>query len=333
MRTLELIQLHALSAHNLVLIMMDYRNQHAESRNGTYLLWTEPYASALTSKLHCPLVSHSALMVLDPKTISSATEYSVRALRRQRESANTRASYGAALRYWGAWYSASYGHALRFPLPAPVDVHFITDHAEREVELPEASIGQSPAVKRRRKGAIEAEGQGGRARAGGAVGFRSAGGGRCLLVEQGYKGKRGALALNTLSHRVSVISKAHQNADVDNQCNHPEVRKLLGSVRRSYAARGVKPTQQTALTKKSLELLLARCDNPLRGKRDRALLLFAWASGRRPMRRWKTCPTTASADMSTFSRVRSRTRRASKTRRSTNRSLALGLWPSTTGWP
>ncbi len=225
-----------------------------------------------------PLVSHSALMVLDPKTISSATEDSVRALMRQGESANTRASYGAALRYWGAWYSARYGHALRLPLPVPVVVQFIADHAEREIEQPDASLEQSPAVKRRRKGAIDAEGQGGRA---GRLVFDLPAEVDAFLVEQGYKGKRGAFALNTLSHRVSVISKAHQNADVDNPCNHPGVRKLLSSVRRSYSARGVRPTQQSALTKEPLELVLATCDDSLRGKRDRALLLFAWASGGR----------------------------------------------------
>jgi hypothetical protein len=32
-----------------------------------------------------------------------------------------------------------------------------------------------------------------------------------LLVAQGYKGKTGVYALNTLVHRLAVLSKAHQN--------------------------------------------------------------------------------------------------------------------------
>ena len=41
------------------------------------------------------------------------------------------------------------------------------------------------------------------------------------------------------------------------------------------------PKRQRALTKDPLQLLLATCDDSLRGKRDRALLLFAWATGGR----------------------------------------------------
>jgi len=225
-----------------------------------------------------PLVTHSALPVLDPQAISASTEESVRALMRQGESANTRASYRAALRYWGAWYSARYGHALRLPLPVPVVVQFITDHAEREATQTSTDGKPMTTTKRQRKTAGTVDGE---ARGPSKLVFDLPAGIDGFLVAQGYKGKRGAFALNTLVHRVSVISKAHQNADVDNPCNHPGVRKLLSSVRRSYAARGVKPAQQSALTKEPLELVLATCEDSLRGKRDRALLLFAWASGGR----------------------------------------------------
>lgn len=224
------------------------------------------------------LINHNTLSVLDPRKISAATAESVHALLRQGESANTRASYGAALRYWGAWYSARYGHALRLPLAVPVIVQFITDHAVREVEQPEASVDAAPVSKRHRKSAPEAETSELRP---GQLMFDLPSVIDAFLVEQGYKGKRGAFSLNTLVHRVSVISKAHQNADVDNPCNHPGVRKLLSSVRRSYASRGVTSSQQSALTKGPLELVLATCDDSVRGKRDRAMLLFAWASGGR----------------------------------------------------
>jgi integrase len=59
------------------------------------------------------------------------------------------------------------------------------------------------------------------------------------------------------------------------------VRELLGRTRRAYAQRGVRPRKQRALTKDPLQALLATCDETLRGQRDRALLLFAWATGGR----------------------------------------------------
>lgn len=39
--------------------------------------------------------------------------------------------------------------------------------------------------------------------------------------------------------------------------------------------------RKEALTRDVLEMLLASCDDSLRGLRDQALLLFAWASGGR----------------------------------------------------
>lgn len=125
------------------------------------------------------------------------------------------------------------------------------------------------------------------------------------LVANGYKARLGPPALNTLVHRISVLSKAHQMAQAGttgastssaapgrsdrdtatqafaNPCADPLVRELLARTRRAYAQRGARPKRQRALTKHPLQLLLATCDESLRGKRDRALLLFAWAPGGR----------------------------------------------------
>ena len=49
--------------------------------------------------------------------------------------------------------------------------------------------------------------------------------------------------------------------------------------RRAYAKRG--PSPHDALNKDPLQGVLTTCNESLQGKRDRALLLFAWASGRR----------------------------------------------------
>src|SRR5690606_8957434 len=85
------------------------------------------------------------------------------------------------------------------------------------------------------------------------------------LVAQGFKGKPGALSLNTLVHRIAVLSKAHQNLDLDNPCNHTQVRELVHNVRAAYAKRNVRPLKKAALTKEPLQLLLATCDDSPRG--------------------------------------------------------------------
>ncbi len=101
------------------------------------------------------------------------------------------------------------------------------------------------------------------------------------LVQAGYKGKLGALAHNTLVHRIAVLSKAHQLRELKNPCHDPKVRELLSRTRKAYAKRGTLPQKKDALTKDPLQAILATCDASLRGQRDRALLLFAWASGGR----------------------------------------------------
>jgi len=59
------------------------------------------------------------------------------------------------------------------------------------------------------------------------------------------------------------------------------VKALLSKTRKAYAKRNALPHKQRALTKEPLEAVLETCDDSLKGKRDRALLLFAWASGGR----------------------------------------------------
>ncbi|HAL38942.1 MAG TPA: integrase [Polaromonas sp.] len=186
---------------------------------------------------------------LQPTELSDVTQRAVEELLREGESHNTLASYRSALRYWAAWYGIRYGRQIQLPVPTACVLQFIVDHAERTTdkglvsELP-AEIDQA-------------------------------------LVQAGYKGKPGALAHNTLVHRIAVLSKAHQMREFKNPCHDPKVRELLSRTRKAYAKRGALPQKKDALTKDPLQALLATCDDSLRGKRDRALLLFAWASGGR----------------------------------------------------
>lgn len=186
---------------------------------------------------------------LQPTELSDVTRRAVEDLLREGESKNTMASYKSALRYWAAWYGIRYGGQIQLPVPSPCVLQFIVDHAERTTD--KGLTSELPAL-------IDQ-----------------------TLVQAGYKGKFGALAHNTLVHRIAVLSKAHQVRELKNPCQDPTVRELLSRTRKAYAKRGALPQKKEALTKDPLQAILATCDDSLRGKRDRALLLFAWASGGR----------------------------------------------------
>jgi len=186
---------------------------------------------------------------LDSATLGPLAQQAVADLLREGEAANTVASYRAALRYWAAWYALRYQEALALPVPVATVLQFIVDHVARDED--EGLASELPAVLDR------------------------------ALVEAGFKGKLGVPALNTVVHRIAVLSKLHTLQGQANPCRDPRVRELLSRVRRGHAKRGAVPRRKAALTREPLEILLATCDDTLRGKRDRALLLFAWASGGR----------------------------------------------------
>lgn len=211
------------------------------------------------------LMALKSLPVLDPGQISSLTASAVQELLEEGESANTVATYRSALKYWAAWFSVRYGRKLELPVPVPVVIQFLVDHIERST--PKGLVTQLPPA------ADQA------------------------LVEGRYKGALGPLALATVTHRIAVLSKAHQTAGAPNPCAAEAVRDLVAKSRRAYAKRGVVQRKQRALTKEPLQALLATCDDSLKGLRDKALLLFAWSSGGR--RRSEV----AAADMAHLERI------------------------------
>lgn len=196
-----------------------------------------------------PLPAQWSVPTLDLHALPALTEQAVHELLREGESLNTRLSYRSALRYWAAWFQLRYGTAITLPLPVHCVKQFVVDHAERLTEqglrheLP-AAIDQA-------------------------------------LVEAGFKGKTGPMALNTLVHRVAVLSKAHQLRQLSNPCQDEQLKELLSKTRKAYVKRGQVPAKKDALTKDPLLALLQTCDDSLKGLRDRALLLFAWSSGGR----------------------------------------------------
>ena len=184
---------------------------------------------------------------LQPELLSASAEDALRALRLEAASENTTSSYQSALRYWAAWYWLRYGQAIALPLPANVVLQFVADHGEH-LTAQGAQSGLPPA--------LDAQ-----------------------LVQQGFKGRLGSLAHSTLVHRIAVLSKAHSHQALPNPCHSTEVREALSHLRKAYARRGMLEQKKAALTRPLLEQLLATCDDSLKGRRDRALLLFAWASG------------------------------------------------------
>jgi integrase len=196
------------------------------------------------------LVPHASVGVLDPAVLHAHAEASVRALLKEGESANTVRSYASALRYWAAWFRLRYRTALALPVPVLAVLQFLVDHVVR--------TGEDGALTHDLPPAIDA-----------------------ALVESGFKGARGAPALNTVLHRLSVLSKAHQLRELANPTRDPAVQELMRRIRRAYAARGERPASKTALTKDPLEAMLATCTDGLIGLRDRALLLFGFSSGGR----------------------------------------------------
>jgi integrase len=186
---------------------------------------------------------------LKPESLAPLADAAVSALLREGEAANTLASYRGALRYWAAWFALRYRQPLTLPVAEATVLQFIVDHIQRTTdgclvhELPD-SIDQ-------------------------------------VLVSQGFKGKLGALALSTVSHRLAVLSKLHALHAAPNPCRDEGVRQLIAKTRRAYAKRGAPTARKAALTREPLDALLATCDESLRGRRDRALLLFGWSSGGR----------------------------------------------------
>ncbi|WP_419795202.1 site-specific integrase [Pseudomonas palleroniana] len=162
--------------------------------------------------------------------------------------ANTVRSYRSALSYWSAWLQLRYGHALGDThLPVEVAVQFVVDHLARPtddgkwVHLLPASIDAA-------------------------------------LIRAKVKAKPGALAYNTVSHRLSVLGKWHRLNSWDSPTDAPALKSLL---RKAQSRLGLSVRKKTAIVLESLQALLATCTDGLRGQRDRALLLLAWSGGGR----------------------------------------------------
>lgn len=187
--------------------------------------------------------------LLSPTELGDAARRAAEEILIAGQAENTLRSYRSALRYWCAWAQARYQNHLALPVSVPIVLQFLVDHLARgSIDAPKCELPQD----------IDQ-----------------------LLVESGFKGRLGPLKMNTVIHRLAVLSKLHQLRKLTNPCEDPQVRHLLSRAKRAASKRGETITKKTAATREPLEAMVATCDDSLEGLRDRALLLFAWASGGR----------------------------------------------------
>jgi len=186
---------------------------------------------------------------LDPTVLEPLAATAVAALLAEGESENTVRSYQTALRYWAAWFWLRYRLPIALPVPVAAVQQFLVDHLQQRTK--DGLLTSLPPVLDQ------------------------------ALVDGSFTAKIGPLALGTVVHRLSVLSKAHQLKGVANTAQDPKIRELVAKTKRAYAKRGVLPDKKAALTLEPLQAMLETCDDSLRGVRDRALLLFAWSSGGR----------------------------------------------------
>ena len=218
------------------------------------------------------LLSEPPAALLEPARLNDEASNAVRAFLHEGQSPHTERTYRTALQYWGAWHALRYDAPLRAPVAANVVVQFIVDHLEHDpnraapAASPYARTADTtqhllpPAIDR-------------------------------LLVERKYKARLGPWSFATVELRLAALSKAHEIYRIDNPqlglgpesnpLRDPKVRALLAAARRAYARRGRAPSRPAAATRPVMEALLATCGEDLIGVRDRALLLFGWASGGR----------------------------------------------------
>ena len=217
-----------------------------------------------------------ALPLLDPAVLDRSADEAARALMREGSSANTAASYRAAMRYWAAWFELRYGRRFALPLPETAVVQFVVDHARRQTE--QGLTSEMPA-------ALDQE-----------------------LVRLKVKGRLGPPGLNTVLQRVSVLSKAHDTLGLPNPCARraarsarphrragaarrrapgPDARAAAGAVGylRRFAARTARPGATAVRLGQRRSARPKSCAPPSRTRRAARTVFFICCATPRPTRR------------------------------------------------
>jgi integrase len=181
--------------------------------------------------------------------LSRADEEALADLFRRGTPANTLRAWERDLVYIAAWKAAAYGSALCWPEDEGVALRFVLDHS---VDLSGALAGTSG-----RAAQVAAE-----------------------LVALGLRRSLACPSPATLDRRIASWRAFHRMRNLPSPFAAPLVAQARVKARRA-AARPRKPKSARPITRDVLEQLLATCDASLRGLRDRAMLMLAFASGGR----------------------------------------------------
>lgn len=160
---------------------------------------------------------------------------------------NTLRAYERDMAYITAWKQATLDADPVWPESEDVALRFVLDHAR---DLTDADPGD-PA-----RTAADA------------------------LIATGLRRTLKAPAPATLDRRIASWRAFHRMRNHDSPFDAPLVRAARQKARRALRHRPAKKSGH-AITRDVLEDLLATCGHDLRGLRDRALLMLAWASGGR----------------------------------------------------
>lgn len=177
--------------------------------------------------------------------LSPADEAALSALYRRGTPENTLRAWERDLAYIAAWKRVAFGQPLDWPESETVALRFVLDHA---VDLNDEN---TPA-----RATAEA------------------------LIAAGLRRSLACPAPATLDRRIASWRAFHRMKNLASPFEAPLIRQARAKARVA-ADRPPAPKSPRPVTREVIEKLLATCDISLRGLRDRALLMTAFASGGR----------------------------------------------------
>ena len=177
--------------------------------------------------------------------LSPEDEAALSELYRRGTPANTLRAWERDLAYVAAWKAAVFGKPLAWPEEDRVALRFVLDHAVDLTEKPGSA--QDAAME---------------------------------LIALGLRRDLACPAPATLDRRIASWRAFHRMRNLVSPFEAPLVSQARIKARRA-AARPRAPKSARPVTRDVLERLLATCDGTMRGIRDRAMLMLAFASGGR----------------------------------------------------
>lgn len=188
----------------------------------------------------------TAPVPFQPTALSSADQEALTDLYKRGTPPNTVRAWESDLQYISAWKGITYGEGLSWPESEQVAIRFILDHSTDLTGKEETPAGQTAQQ----------------------------------MIKTGFRRSLDCPAPSTLGRRIASWRSFHRMKNLQSPFDRPLVKDALAKARRA-TARPEKRKSPNPITRAHLLQLIATCDDTNRGCRDRALLLFAFASGGR----------------------------------------------------